>query len=89
MPECGSQCTICDVPIRFDTYKGCSHFCSYCFAQKKHSLNKIEKKESVETLKKFIDGQRTIQTNWCDWNIPLHWGGYVRPFSAYRKRAKI
>ena len=24
MPSCGSQIFLCDVPIRFDTYKGCS-----------------------------------------------------------------
>ena len=33
MPECGTQVYLCDVPIRFDNYKGCSHACEYCFAK--------------------------------------------------------
>ncbi len=31
MPECGSQVILCDLPVRMDTYKGCSHNCKYCF----------------------------------------------------------
>lgn len=34
MPNCGSQCWLCDMPIRFDTYKGCTHGCKYCFVQR-------------------------------------------------------
>lgn len=38
MPDCGSQCWLCDLPVRFDTYKGCTHGCKYCFVQRKNTL---------------------------------------------------
>ena len=81
MPDCGTQCWLCDLPIRYDTYKGCTHNCKYCFVQRKSSLD-VEMGESVEQLKSFIEGGRTQTTNWCDWNIPIHWGGNERSFSA-------
>lgn len=82
MPKCGSQCFLCDMPIRFDTYSGCSHGCKYCFVQRngKRDLTKIEKDEGPQALLNFIKGQRTAETNWADWKIPLHWGGVSDPF---------
>ena len=86
MPKCGSQVVLCDLPIRFDTYKGCSHQCQYCFAQKKINLANISKDETQKALRDFIDGKRTRETRWCDWNIPLHWGGLSDPFQPVEKK---
>lgn len=80
MPECGSQIALCDIPVRFDTYKGCSHGCSYCFVSRKVDISKIETGESVASLRKWISGKRGKDTLWCDWDIPLHWGGMSDPF---------
>ena len=80
MPKCGSQVVLCDLPVRFDTYKGCSHGCVYCFAQKKANMSDIKPYESVFVLKNFIEGKRGRDTSWCDWDIPLHWGGMSDPF---------
>lgn len=80
MPECGSQIILCNLPIRFDTYKGCSHGCKYCFVTRKSDITKIDKKESHTSLLKFIQGNRSKETSWADWNIPLHWGGTSDPF---------
>lgn len=82
MPKCGSQCWLCDIPIRYDTYKGCSHGCKYCFVQRngKYELSDIKKDEGPKALKDWISGKRTKETNWCDWDIPLHWGGTSDPF---------
>lgn len=82
MPNCGSQCWLCDMPIRFDTYKGCTHGCKYCFVQRngKYDISKVQKGEGVKALMSWIQGKRTSETNWCDWNIPLHWGGVSDPF---------
>lgn len=80
MPKCGSQCTICDLPISFDTYKGCSHACSYCFVKRKKDISKIDLGEGPEALSRFIAGKRTRTTEWCDWRIPIHWGGVSDPF---------
>lgn len=86
MPECGSQVLFCDNPIRFDTYRGCSHWCNYCFASKKQDMSCIEVDEGVEALKRFIRGERTIETSWCDWNIPLHIGGMSDPLQPAEKK---
>ena len=82
MPNCGSQCWLCDMPIRFDTYKGCTHGCKYCFVQRngKYDISKVQKGEGMKALMSWIQGKRTSETNWCDWNIPLHWGGVSDPF---------
>lgn len=85
MPRCGSQCYLCDLPIRFDTYDGCSHGCEYCFAKKFTDITKIKKCENANNLLSFIKGERTNETRWCDWNIPLHWGGLSDPFQPCEK----
>ena len=80
MPRSGSQITLCDLPVRFDTYKGCSHGCSYCFVSRKVDISNIETDEGADSLRRWIEGKRTQETSWCDWNIPLHWGGMSDPF---------
>lgn len=85
MPECGSQILICDIPIRFDTYQGCSHACSYCFVMRKTDISKIKKAETPKALIEFIQGVRKKTLNWCDWKIPLHWGGMSDPFQPAEK----
>ena len=87
MPDCGSQCWLCDLPVRFDTYKGCSHGCKYCFVQRngKYDISKIETREGEKALKDWIAGKRIKETNWCDWDIPLHWGGVSDPFQPCEK----
>ena len=88
MPRCGSQIILCDVPIRFDTYVGCSHNCSYCFVKNERDISKIAKGESPNMLLNFINGKRNNETNWCDWDIPLHWGGMSDPFQPIEKEIK-
>ena len=89
MPNCGSQCYLCDVPIRFDTYNGCSHACEYCFAKQFTDISKIKKNETVKQLKNFIEGKRNAETNWCDWDIPIHWGGLSDPFQPCEKKMRL
>lgn len=89
MPDCGSQVVLCDLPIRFDTYEGCSHGCKYCFVQRKKDISDIEKGETVKALINFINGQRSQDTSWCNWNIPLHWGGMSDPFQPCEKKYKL
>lgn len=63
MPECGSQCYLCDLPVHFDTYSGCAHACSYCFARHKFDISQVSKKETSKALINFINGLRTKETN--------------------------
>lgn len=85
--ECGSQVVLCEYPIRFDTYRGCTHDCKYCFARCKTNIEKVEPLPT-NMLKPFIGGKRSQTTNWCDWNIPLHWGGMSDPFQPAEKTYK-
>jgi len=88
MPTSGSQVILCDVPIRFDTYIGCSHNCAYCFTGKKWDNNIIKNGETVNALCSFISGRRTTLTQWCDFDIPIHWGGMSDPFQPIEKERK-
>lgn len=78
--SCGIQCLSCDYPIHFDTYKGCSHACKYCFVKQKYDISNIEAQHTTKSLRNFIEGKRNFETKWCDWSIPLHWGGNSDPF---------
>jgi len=88
MPQCGSQIVICDLPIRYDSYVGCSHGCTYCFARAKGDIDIVSKGESATNLEKFIRGGRTKQTNWCDWNIPIHFGGMSDGFQPLEREKR-
>lgn len=85
MIACGTQIAICDLPIRLDTYKGCSHKCKYCFVQRKTDIRNISGYDVKNQLLDFISGKRKNRTNWCDWDIPLHWGGMSDPFQPCEK----
>lgn len=87
--SCGSQIVLCDLPIHFDDYKGCSHDCKYCFAQRNSDLADIKKASGTKALKNFIEGKRAKDTKWCDWNIPVHWGGMSDPFQPIEKKHKL
>jgi len=88
--NCGSQVILCDSPIRFDTYKGCTHLCKYCFAQKKIDLlQDLKPAGTTAELRNFINGKRTQSTFWCDWDIPIHWGGLSDPFQPIEEKFGI
>lgn len=86
---CGSQVVLCEYPIRLDTYRGCSHGCRYCFAQSKTDIATVKPDNCVESLKRFIEGNRTQTTKWCDWRIPLHWGGISDPFQPAEREIGV
>lgn len=85
MPTSGSQVTLCDLPIRFDTYEGCTHACSYCFVKRNSNIADVKLGETIKSLENFIKGKRSATTRWCDWAIPLHWGGMSDPFQPAEK----
>lgn len=89
MPVCGSQAILCNVPIRIDSYKGCTHNCKYCFSYRKYDIKTIKKDESAKSVKEFINGKRNKTTEWCDFKIPLHWGGMSDPFQPCEKHYKV
>lgn len=84
--DCGSQVILCEYPIRLDTYEGCSHDCRYCFARNKRDITKVKPLNSAKAVRDFANGKRSQATNWCDWDIPLHWGGMSDPFQPLEAR---
>lgn len=90
MPIAGSQIILCDLPMRFDNYKGCTHKCAYCFVQRnnKNTFDKIEREETPKSLENFIKGYRNQVNQWCDWDIPIHWGGMSDPFQPIEREKK-
>lgn len=69
--------------MRFDTYRGCVHRCAYCFASvKNQDPSTVLPGEGPDSLCRWIAGGRTQDTAWCDWDIPLHWGGMSDPFQV-------
>lgn len=89
MPTCGSHVAICDIPINLNSYHGCSFGCAYCYAfwYGRGSTDRVWIEEGEESLRRFIRGVRSIETNWCDWAIPLHWGTISDPFQPYERVA--
>lgn len=81
MPRCGSHIVNCDTPIYFDTYTGCDYACTYCNERVKGRGKDLPKPdEGVRAVRNFIEGDRTWGLEWCDWDIPLHWGVCSEPF---------
>lgn len=78
--RCGSQAVLCEYPVSIDTYRGCTHLCAYCFARVKSNLEDVVPLRCSKQLRGFIGGNRAQETAWCDWEIPLHWGGMSDPF---------
>ncbi len=84
--RCGSQVLLCEYPISLDTYANCSHGCRYCFAQTHAGFDNVKPLRCAESLRRFAAGGRTQTTNWCDFDIPLHWGGMSDPFQPAERR---
>ena len=63
--------------------------CRYCFVQLKYDISNIERGEGPKSLRGFIDGQRNGETEWCDWNIPIHWGGMSDPFQPVEREHRL
>ena len=89
MGYCGSQIVLCDNPIHFDTYSGCSHACKYCFAQRNGSISEITKNSTVRALDNLIHNKDHKDVNWCDWDLPVHVGGMSDPFQPIEKKHRL
>ena len=61
--KCGSQVILCNLPIRFDTYKGCSHGCRYCFAQKKNDISHIERGKKIMSMETLVSLANALQVS--------------------------
>ena len=93
MPKSSNYLWGCSYPINFDTYEGCEHRCSYCYAQwrnpgKKGMFKKVTRGETVASLRNWIEGKRGAREKWADWRIPICWGRSSDPFQPMEREKK-
>lgn len=80
MIKTGSQILHCSNPLNFDTYKGCSHGCEYCFAKRKNNIEDVRNGGGWMSVKNWINGERNEFTRWCSKDLPIHIGGLSDPY---------
>jgi len=93
-----SKFAICGLPIRVDTYKGCSHGCRYCFANER-KIMEFKKTVSlgdldwVERKLQKIFGGNSDPTNFLERlileGITWHCGGMSDPFQPIEEEFQI
>jgi len=88
MIKTGSQILHCSNPLNFDTYKGCSHECEYCFAKRGNNITKIKNGGGWISFKNWINGERNEFTKWCSRELPIHIGGLSDPYQPIEKIEK-
>lgn len=82
----------CPLPMNFDTYRGCSHACVYCFANNANFSKKATTEDGViptgdvRDLERFVNGKRDALNSWCDWDIPICLGRMSDPFQPCEKK---
>lgn len=82
----------CPLPMNFDTYRGCSHACRYCFANNANFAKKTTEENAViptgdvKDLERFVNGKRDALNSWCDWDIPIAIGRMSDPFQPCEKK---
>lgn len=40
----------------------------------------------MQAFANFINGKRNQETSWCDWSIPIHWGGLSDPLQPIESK---
>ena len=94
-----SKFAICGLPIRVDTYKGCTFGCTYCFSNNRKICEfdkefQVANLQSVEKrLDKIFNQGKVASTNFLDTlieqRITWHCGGMSDPFQPIEKKYGI
>lgn len=89
----GSQSILCSMPFRYDTYRGCTHGCLYCFATKANKKFKTKEEYynnvedgSVKDLENFLKNQ-TLDPYLK--GTPIHWGGMSDGFQPVEEQRRL
>ncbi len=100
----GSQSTLCSVPMRYDSYLGCAHGCTYCFATKAtktHKRSQFNKDKQAVTnfscverghikqLENFLKSGGNLETHKYQEGVPIHWGGMSDGFQPIERKERI
>lgn len=100
-----AQFFYCGLPLRMDSYSGCSHDCLYCFARAQDTWQtaKASRDGGILTsnkhnnpvrhiLAKALDTDevsKDVTVEWLRHRVPIHWGGMSDPFQPCEARHKI
>lgn len=94
-----SKFAICGLPIRVDTYKGCTFGCTYCFSNNRKICEfdkefQVANLDSVrKRLNRIFNQQKVNPTNFLDTlieqRITWHCGGMSDPFQPIEKEYHI
>ena len=88
-----AQFFFCGVPLRMDSYSGCSHGCLYCFARASEEFHSVRKAKGrilptdTKVISKIFNKALShsyesadIVVEWLRHRVPIHWGGMSDPF---------
>lgn len=100
-----SQFPFCHLPFVLDTYKGCNHWCTYCFSSANNLVNKAWNKDffnstssifNPKLLEKLLKWWEDIKAkdhkqlrNLIENRVPLHIWGNSDPFSFFESKYEI
>lgn len=97
IPNTGHELVTCHFPLRLDTYSGCSHNCSYCYAKNLlekrgywKNIRMADSKYIENLLDKYID--RGVQGKIGDSirnKVPFRLGGLTDCFQEKEKESKV
>lgn len=92
-----SQFSFCGLPVRLDTYSGCSFSCTYCFARLRGGntgSNKLKVADPNSVIKFFKtafekpDMSTGLLSNAIRKRMPVHLGGMSDPFQPIERTEK-
>jgi len=93
LAKTGSQSVLCSMPFRYDTYRGCTHGCLYCFATKANKKFKTKEEYytniedgDVKSLEAFL--KKPKLEPYME-NTPIHWGGMSDGFQPIEKDRRL
>lgn len=100
-----SQFPFCHLPFVLDTYKGCNHWCTYCFSSANNLVNKAWNKDffnsassvfNPKLLERLLKGWDDIKAKdhkqlrtLIENRVPLHIGWNSDPFSFFENKYEI
>src|SRR4051812_42253136 len=88
-----SQFAFCGLPLRLDSYKGCSFNCNFCFARYRGGYNQgdgvlpADPQSVRRTMAMALQGSTTgLIAQFLRRRVPIHFGGMSDPFHAAEAR---
>jgi len=90
----------CPLPIRFDSYSGCSQGCLYCWSQwcghRKRYLNNGIRPIDIEDLQKRLvfastarSSKKSVINQLIERGCPIHFGGLSEPLQSIDKKYRV